>query len=232
VNRRWLGLGLVALAGLAGCVDDTVPPWQLDHDRIIAVRATPPRIAAGEQAVIDGLIGFHGAPVAEQPPEDATVLDPAGFAPALRHDGARWVVTAPSADQLAAARTALGLAAEALVPLQLEVGYAGGLRATKTVWLGGAAANPAMTDVQIDRVAATAAALVVAPLRDVPLSIALDDASYDVTWLSSCGTMHDFDLPAAFLRVEAGDATTGQLALVVRDSAGGVSWQVWPVTAR
>jgi len=225
---RWL----VLAAALAGCVDDTAPPWQLDHDRIIAVRATPPRIAAGEQAVIDGLIGFQGAPVAEQAPVDARVLGPAGFASVLSHDGARWVVRAPSADQLATARAALGLPEEALVPVQLEVGYAGGLRATKTVWLGGAAANPAMTDIEIDRAAATEAALVVAPLRDVPLAIALDDASYDVTWLSSCGTMHDFDLPTAFLRVEADDPTTGQLALVVRDSAGGVSWRIWPITAR
>lgn len=170
--------------------------------------------------------------VAEQPPADATVLAPAGFAQVLSHDGARWVVTAPSADQLATARTALGLPDDALVPVQLAVGYAGGLRATKTVWLGGAAANPAITDVEIDRAAARAAALVVAPLRDVPLSITLDDASYDVTWLSSCGTMHDFDLPTALLRVEAGDPTTGQLALVVRDSAGGVSWRVWPITAQ
>jgi hypothetical protein len=229
VNRRGLGVLLLALVG---CTDDTDPPWQLDHDRIIAVRATPPRIAAGEQAVIDGLIGFHGAPVAEQSPEDAAVLSPAGLAAALRHDGGRWVVTAPGADELAAARAALGLAADALVPLQVQVGYPGALRATKTVWLGGAAANPAMTDVEIDRAAATQAALVVAPLRDVPLSIALDDARYDVTWLSSCGTMHDFDLPTAFLRVEADDPATGQLALVVRDSDGGVSWQVWPIAAR
>ena len=225
---RWLVLAVA----LTGCVDDTSPPWQLDHDRIIAVRATPPRIAAGEQAVIDGLIGFQGAPVAEQSPVDAEVLSPAGFAPVLHNDGARWLVTAPSAEQLAAARAGLGLADDALVPVQLEVGYAGGLRATKTVWLGGAAANPAMTNVEIDRAAATQAALVVAPLRDVPLSIALDDATYDVTWLSSCGTMHDFDLPSAFLRVEAADPKTGQLALVVRDSAGGVSWRVWPITAQ
>jgi hypothetical protein len=217
----------------AGCTDDTDPPWQLDHDRIIAVRSTPPRIASGEQAVVDSLLGKKGAPVAEQSPEDATVVTPVGLAGALARDGARWVVTAPDAAQLDEARAELGLAAGALVPLRIEVAYAGGaLRALKTVWLGGAAANPAMADVEIDHAAATASALVIAPLRDVPLSIPLDDAAYDVTWLSSCGTMHDFDLPTAYLHVEADDPTSGELALVVRDSDGGVSWRVWPIEAR
>jgi hypothetical protein len=89
-----------------------------------------------------------------------------------------------------------------------------------------------MADIEIDRRSATAAELVIAPQRDVPLTIALDDASYDVTWLSSCGTMHDFDLPDAYLRVEPDDPASGQLALVVRDGAGGVSWRIWPIAAR
>ncbi len=227
-------VGFVTLgASSTGCTDDTDPPWQLDHDRIIAVRATPPRIAAGEQAVIDGLVGFEGAPVAEQSPEDARVVEPASLAATVARDADGWVVTAPGAAALDAARAELGLASDALVPLKLQVAYAGGaLLATKTVWLGGAAANPAMADIEINRAAATAAALVIAPQVDVPLSIALDDASYDVTWLSSCGTMHDFDLPKAYLHVEDDDPTSGQLALVVRDSAGGVSWRIWPIEAR
>jgi len=221
----------LAAAALAGCTDDTDPPWQLDHDRIIAVRATPPRVAAGEQAVVDGLVGFKGAPALERAPDEVTVVSPAALAAAVGHDGARWTVTAPSADQLAQARGQLGLAGDALVPLRIQVGY-GALRATKTVWLGATAANPAMTSIEIDRATATAPAVVVAALRDIPLSIALDDQRYDVTWLSSCGTMHDFDLPSAYLRVEADDPMAGQLALVVRDSDGGVSWRIWPIEAR
>jgi len=100
------------------------------------------------------------------------------------------------------------------------------------VWLGGAARNPEMTDIEVDHTRDPAAAIVVAPLADIPLSIGLDDASFDVTWLSSCGTMHDFDLPTAYLRVEADDPMTGELALVVRDSGGGVSWRVWQIQAQ
>src|SRR6185436_1345398 len=64
---------------MLGCTDDSDPPWQLDHDRIIAVRATPPRIAAGDQAVVDMLVGFKGAPIAERPPAARSELGlPAG----------------------------------------------------------------------------------------------------------------------------------------------------------
>jgi hypothetical protein len=43
--------------------------------------------------------------------------------------------------------------------------------------------------------------------------------------------MHDFDLPRAYLEVEAGDPAAGELAVVVRDAHGGVSWQTWPIHA-
>jgi hypothetical protein len=220
------------VSAVPGCTGDTDPPWQLDHDRIIAVRATPPRIAAGEQAVLDALIGTKGSPVAERPPEHATVLSPVSLAAAVTQDAARWVVTAPSDEALAGVRAELGLPADALVPLEVRVTYAGGsLLAVKTVWLGGAAVNPTMTDIEIDHARATATEVVVAPLQDIPLSSGLDDAHYDVTWLSSCGTMHDFDLPDAYLRIEADDPASGELALVVRDSSGGVTWQVWLIRA-
>jgi hypothetical protein len=230
------GTGALMCAVIAtapGCTDDTDPPWQLDHDRIIAVRATPPRIATGEVAVLDALIGTRGAPVAERSPDDAAVVSPASLAAAITLDAARWVVTAPTSDALAAARDELGLAVDAPVPLEVRVAYAGGaLLAIKTVWLGGAAANPAMAGIEIDHASATAAELVVAPRQDIALSIGVDDVHHDVTWLSSCGTVHDFDLPTAYLRVEDGDPASGELALVVRDDAGGVSWRVWPIQAR
>jgi hypothetical protein len=220
-------LALAALA-LGACTDDTDPPWQLDHDRIIAVRATPPRIPAGGSAEIDDLIGAKGAPVAERAADAITVVSPASLAAAIRHED-RWRVVAPDEVGLAAARAELQLAASAAVPLVIEVQH-GALRATKTVWLGGTGANPAMVDIDIDG-AGDPAAVTVPALRDVPLAIALDDAAYDVTWLASCGTMHDFDLPSAYLRVEADDPQSGQLALVVRDATGGVNWRIWPISA-
>lgn len=223
-------LMIVMLAVIApGCTDDTDPPWQLDHQRIIAVRATPPRILAGAEAVIDGLIGFAGAPTIERAPDEVVATSPASLASAVRFDAGRWVVRAP--DSLAGARSELGLAADAPVPLVIEARYAAtGLRATKTVWLGATADNPTMAAIQING-AAPGDDLVIAPLVDVPMAVAFDDEGYDVTWLSSCGTMHDFDLPKAYLRVEADDPTAGQLAVVVRDATGGVSWRLWTIRA-
>ncbi|HEU4730898.1 MAG TPA: hypothetical protein VFT22_23545 [Kofleriaceae bacterium] len=107
-------IALLALV-VTGCTDDTDPPWQLDHDRIIAVRATPPRIAAGEQAVIDALIGHKGAPVAEQSPDEAIAVSPASLSGALGRDASRWMVTAPDGPGLAAARGELGLPGDAPV---------------------------------------------------------------------------------------------------------------------
>jgi hypothetical protein len=43
--------------------------------------------------------------------------------------------------------------------------------------------------------------------------------------------MHDFDLAKAYLRVEPEDPHQGTLGVVVRDTAGGVAWQFWPISA-
>ncbi|HSK04268.1 MAG TPA: hypothetical protein VK932_23605, partial [Kofleriaceae bacterium] len=112
------------------------------------------------------------------------------------------------------------------------VSYQGqALVATKTVWLGRAGANPSLDAMMIDGAPAEAATeIVIGKLVDVRLSIAaeIDD---DVNWLTSCGTMHDFDLPEAYLRVEVEDPTSGELVVVRRDPQGGVAWRVWPIRA-
>jgi hypothetical protein len=224
---------LVACAALAvGCGGDLDPPWQLDHDRIVAVRANPPGILPGEQATLDALIALKGAPTSVQVPEVAIVVAPESLAGALAFDGTNWVVTAPDAAALAAARTELGLPADAPVPLQVGVAYgAGTLAATKRVLLGMTSENPALTGMRVDGAPADAAAeLVVGTLVDVPLAIEADDED-DVNWLSSCGTMHDFDLPQAYLRVEADDPHSGELAVIRRNPQGGVAWRVWSIRA-
>ena len=64
----------------------------------------------------------------------------------------------------------------------------------------------------------------------MPLSVSAVETD-DVNWLTSCGNMHDFDLPQAHLRVEPEDPQTGELAVVLRDDRGGVTWRVWPIEA-
>lgn len=224
-------IAAIALAA-AGCAGDLDPPWQLDHDRIVAVRATPPAIEPGGRAELDALIAQEGGQTGERAPELATVVSPMALAGAVSQEDGRWIATAPDAARLDAARAELGLMPGAPVPLVVGVSYQGqALFATKIVWLGRAGANPSLDAMTIDGSPADAKAeIVVGKLVDVPLSIAaeLDD---DVNWLTSCGTMHDFDLPQAYLRVEAEDPTTGELAVVRRDPLGGVAWRVWAIRA-
>ena len=225
--RRFVLLALLASA----CTSDVDEPWFLDHDRIVAVRATPPRLDQGT-SVIDTLVGHKGAPLAELSPQLATVVSPTILAGALALDGSgHWVVTMPSEAQLAAARTELALAADAPVPLVVGV-RVDELNAIKTVVLGATAANPPLDDIQIaDAPAPAEGSLVMVPeLTDVPLAVATAETD-EVNWLTSCGTMHDFDLAKAYVRVEKEDPHAGQLAVVVRTELGGVSWRVWDASS-
>ena len=218
---------------LSACTGDIDPPWQLSHNRIVAVRAEPPGITAGQTSQLDALLAHKDSMTSVASPELAAVTSPASLSDVLTVDNGSWVVTAPSEDRLAAARTELKLDAGAPVPLAINVSYAGGaLVATKTVLLGQAAANPALVDLMIDGKAPGDSELSVGKLVRVPLSVAADDTVFDVDWLTSCGTMHDFDLPAAYLMVEADDPTAGELGVVLRDGAGGVSWKIWPIQAQ
>lgn len=229
-----LGALLAAAAALAavGCVDDLDPPWQLDHDRIVAVRATPPSIEPGGRAELDALIAIAGEGTSERVPELAAVVSPASLGGAVALDDGKWIATAPDAATLDAARAELGLEPGAPVPLVVGVSYLDQrLFATKVVWLGRAADHPSLDAMMIDGAPADAQTeIVVGTLVDVRLSIAAEIED-DVNWLTSCGTMHDFDLPQAYLRVEAEDPTSGELAVVRRDARGGVAWRVWPIRA-
>jgi hypothetical protein len=212
----------------AGCTTDVDQPWMLDHDRIIAVRATPPRILPGEQAEIDLLVGHASMPVEERAPDVAHVVSPASLADTL--DAGTSVVTAPTGERLAAARAELGLAQDAPVPLQITVGVAA-FTATKTIWLGESAQNPELTGIQMSGAAMPETDLVVPSGERIPLAIDADDTVDIVTWLTSCGEMHDFDLHEAYLTVLPEQPQEGELAVVKRDDKGGVAWRVWPIRA-
>jgi hypothetical protein len=135
---------------------------------------------------------------------------------------------------MSAARTELGLMPGVPVPVVVGVSHGGGkLFATKTIVIGAAAQNPQLGAILVNGAEAPATDIVVGKLVDIPLSVALADPEHqDVNWLTSCGTMHDFDLPEAYLRVEVEDRVEGQLVVVVRDrKTGGVAWRVWSIRA-
>lgn len=233
------GRALVLAVLLVGCAEDIDPEWELDHDRIVAVRATPPRIVPGERALLDMLIARKGDATMEIAPAAAQVVSPESLASYVTVNSEGWGVTAPTEATLEATRAELGLEPGAPVPLVVGVGLteasfpsgAGPFAATKTVWLGDSAQNPVLDVASVDGTTPGAdSELVVGKEIDVRLSVPFE-APDKVRWLTSCGTMHDFDLPDAYLRVEPEDSTEGELAVVVRTANGGVAWRVWSIRA-
>jgi len=220
---------MMAVAVASGaCAGDVDPAWQLDHDRIVAVRVSPPHLASGARGTVDALIARAGdtthvaAPIGVQ----AAFAVP-GLEGAVQPDGS---IVAPDEAHLAIARQALALDAGAPVPL--EIGAAFGsqpLIASKVVWLGDGADNPTMPAITVNG-AAPGDELVIAADIDVPMKVDADPM-WKVTWLTSCGTMHDDDEHAAFVHVLPDDPMQGELAVVVRDTAGGVVWRTWPIRA-
>lgn len=224
---------LLLVTLLAACGEDLDLPWDLDHDRIVAIRAEPPAILAGETSKIDGLTAGKGTPTTEGSPLQVIVVSPESLADTLSNTGGEWIVTAPSQERIDAARTELGLAATDPVPLQLGVAFSETLAGVKTVKLGTTAPNPTLGVMQFDGAPMPPEGdeLVVGRLVDVPMSVEALETD-EVNWLTSVGEMHDFDLPSAYLRVEEdNELDTGEFAIVLRDDQGGVTWQTWPIRA-
>lgn len=234
---------LVLLLAITGCVDAIDARWQLDHDHVIAARATPPRVRAGEGTDLDALVAHEGMPVSIESPQTAELAQgSANFARYLSHEDGTWVLHAPDAPTLAAARGPLGLEADAPVPVEVVLTFPHGneragldpFRVRKTVWLGEPSTNPVMPAVTVDGIAVPvedpASELVLPIGRDVYLHAEAADGQR-VNWLTSVGTLFQDDVATSFLRIAPEDRRTGELVVVVRDSEGGVAWRVWPVRA-
>jgi hypothetical protein len=224
------------LVAAAGCVGDLDPRWQLDHDRIVAVRATPSRIPPGARAGLDGLVAVKNGVTAVAQPLGAEVAPtaPAALAGSVIEDANGWAVIAPSEDVLVQARVELGLAAGVPVPLDVGIAFASStgapLVAIKTVFLDDSADNPTIGAVTLAGAPVGPDDSLSVPFDlDVPLTVD-EDTPIAVSWLTSCGTLTDDDEHAATLQVQPKDSTSGQLAVVVRDTLGGVAWQLWPIT--
>ena len=213
---------LLATLLLVACDEPSMlEPWQLDHDRVVAVRAEPPHIAPGEIALLDALIAHAGGPTTIDAPVNAAATSaPGELVTAVHFYIDHWRIDGPDQDRLDAARAALGLPANAPVPLDVTLELPGPLYAQKTVWLGDARVNPPPPTV------AYGPDLIVGDYTltvDVPLG-------GSVRWLTSCGTLRDDTEPRATHVVET--ACEGELVVVVRDAEGGVAWQVLPIKAK
>jgi hypothetical protein len=100
------------------------------------------------------------------------------------------------------------------------------VRVKKTVWLGEPSQNPAVPAITLD--GTPVGDEIVAPLgHDVYLAV--DAPGMRVNWLTSVGTLFQDDEATAYVRIAPDDNHDGELVVVVRDSEGGVAWQVWPM---
>lgn len=233
--RRLTGfLILVAVLGCGSFRD----PGDLHYARTLAVRADPPRVAAGQRARIELLVtGNDGVPlvrapdtVTPAPPQPGQPAPPAQAAQLISQEDGVWYVTAPPAEVLAQLRQALGLPpdSEAPIPFPLEVSVTidGQVRpAEKIVWLGGAALNPTITAMSVDG----------QPMGETPLGISAANAHaltasatgegvLSYAWYTAFGELKKYREPAATLE-KAVPGEMGAVVLVVRDDRGGVTWR-------
>lgn len=222
---------------LVGCIDPIDQRWDLDHEHVVAVRATPPAIMPGERAKLDALLAHDGTSPTVNSPLGAAAGVPEGdplynIVTNSSFEGG-WFVTAPSEETLAIVRARDGLAAGAPVPVPIVMAFRGPtdeyLYATKTVFLGASYENPTPPAMAID--GQPAADRVSVPMeKDVYVSVNVEPGAR-VNWLTSCGSLFQDDVATAFIRVLPDDDAEGELAVVIRDPRGGVAWRVWPMTA-
>ncbi|HUS28905.1 MAG TPA: hypothetical protein VMZ53_10350 [Kofleriaceae bacterium] len=214
----------MTLIALGGCVGDGTPDWQLDYDRIVAVRAEPPALPPGVVGRLDVLVAHVGAPTTIEAPQTMSAPGSPLFT-AVHYNIDHYEIDGPDEAQLVAARAELGLPDGALVPLEVELRVSGPLYAKKLVLLGAAATNPVLPAVMIDG-AVAGSTIDVAAHRDTPLLIEATTAH----WFTSCGEL--VGEREASARLVTGGACEGELVVVVREGENGVAWGVWPIRVR
>jgi hypothetical protein len=230
---RQLFLVLVA-AGVVACTE-TIPPWQLDHDRILAVRSEPPHVAADGRAGLDVLVSVEGDGPSVVRPEAVVSADspPQSDLISISLADGEWVIDAPDEEALAAARRALSLAADAPVPVRVAVSVTVGgqsLGALKTIYLGDVQDNPSLGAVTVDG-QPIADGVVVGTREKVTLELdGTSPETDDIDWFTSIGALEDIDDPIATLRTE--EPAEGDIAVVLRNDSGGVAWGFWTLSAR
>lgn len=217
-----------ALIFVAACTTATpVAPeaWQLDQDRVIAVRSSPQGLAAGEHGLVDALIAHAGGPTTVETPYSLNAAH-SPLSGTVNYLFDHFELIAPDEPTLADARIQLGLAAGAPIPLEVEADFETHTFITqKQVLLGQHVANPDLGSmISIDGQAA-GASVTVAHDREILLTAGAGTAR----WLTSCGELADSDETAAVLHT--GAPCDGELVVVVRDTlVDSVVWQVWPLT--
>ena len=205
---RWISFLALSLAVLTAC-DSKPEVARLDHAQILAVRSEPAQVAPGERAKIDVLAGDDSGAVFEAEPQMVTAFSKTTGPLAVEHAADGWYVTA-NGPEIATVGVALTIDGTEW-------------RATKSLVVNATAPNPTIRTMQID--GADVEELKATVGTKPALSVVVEgDLKY--AWYSSVGDLEKYRQPIAFL--DADEAADGQIVIVVRDDAGGVSWQLLP----
>jgi hypothetical protein len=220
----------------AGCADDVAQPYELDHARVLAIRMEPAALAPGATGTLEVLFTDSTAVPRLAPPDALTVALAAPLAdPQLwslvQPTALGWQVHAPDAATLRAIRAGLGIRDEAplILPLTIEVATQDGtLRAQKLVPVGASGANPAAPALRDDS-GKPLTTLEIAPGDEVGVQVEAAP-ELEVRWFSSLGELRHYTLPAASITASSQEhGAAGSLMVVVRNQAGGVSWNLVPL---
>lgn len=155
---------------VASCTPATDPPWQLDHDRILAVRAEPPALLPGEIGRLEVLVAHAGGPTTVEAPNQLSAPGSPFFA-SVHFNIDHWEIVGPDVS--------------APVALDLVLRVSGPLYATKQVLLGTTATNPVLPPVRVPAFAQGEHQLLI--------------EATNVRWFTSCGELVDADQPRATL---------------------------------
>jgi hypothetical protein len=221
---------------LAGCAGDVAQPYELDHARVLAVRVEPAALAPGETGTVTVLFTDSRAEPRVASPEGLTLRLAEPFArpewQALLQPTSRgWQVRAPDASNLRAIRASLALADDVplVVPLTIDVATQDGtLRAQKLLAVGTTATNPAAPALR-DASGNPLTQLEISAGVEVGLSTEATPG-LEVRWFSSLGELRRYTQAESSIKAAADErGAAGSLMVVVRDQAGGVSWNLVPL---
>ena len=207
-----------------GCADVATPD-ELDHARVLAVRADPPGIAAEQTSRLDVLATTDRAQLLQPVITRARIVG-TDDTRLLERDAQGWTVTAPSENDLARLRQGFGLAETAPIPVFVELTVEIDDRlfvADKQVLLGQAHVNPSIVNVMADGQVVDQQ---MAIGRDREVSLTVETEPNDglrYVWSSSVGELSSYRSPNAVLATDA--AETGTVLVVARDERGGVDWR-------
>jgi hypothetical protein len=215
----------------AGCTDFS-QPWELDHARVLAVRAAPPGISAGQTSELSALVLRPDLSIAEISAVSITIDEPYDR---LLMPATSAKVAAAEEEVVTQARALLELdPAESIqVPVNVKISLMDPaaenqeLVSVKTVRVGGSTENPAIPTIAVN--GSAVATGVQTPINFVKLQEYTLEAnagsSTEVTyaWFTSRGELKLSEAQLSKLKVDT--VGSGTVLVIARDKLGGVAWR-------